>query len=689
MNSNRMPRKLPRFVLANIALALSFAASAQTADRRADATDEQSLEDLMRVEVTSVSKKPQKMANVASAVFVITAEDIKLSGSNSIAEALQMAPGMSVVRVSADRWGVNARGYADRFANKLLVMVDGRNAYSPSFSGVTWEDFQFPLEDVARIEVIRGPAAAIWGTNGVNGVINIITKSASSTQGGQVVIGGGNTEGGYGRVRWGGASDSNDLFYRGYASFQQGKSFKKLTGADGEDAGKHTAVGGRIDGYLPGNARWDVSADILQRSADGGRDFLLPGVTLRTGESHDQQVLRGRYQRGFESGAELQVQSSVAHGDLYVGPLNYKSTTFDLDAQYRTRFGERQDVVAGVNYRYSTDNIPSVPPIATITERYRTLNYISAFVQDEIAVTDTLKLTLAMRIDSSDLTHTEKQPSARLSWNMTPSQTVWGSVSRAARTPSRGELGLTLNFLTANVPSPTGFPAPPATVPVFSTITVIPDFESESLNVLELGWRAQWSPRLSTDLTLYAHRYTDLRSTIITGFAPVFAPQPPTVAAIQTTGIVTNEGEMTTYGAELSSEWRVDPSLRLQLATWFSTVRTFRISDSSTWIPKNASSFRASWAPRADINADLWVRYMSGRINGNVAPEHQRRAATTVDARVAWRMSKAWELALIGKNLTDSACDVYKGIEQIALEASRLVPTCAGRGIAAEVRADF
>jgi iron complex outermembrane recepter protein len=666
------------------AIALSFS---QTSFGQS--SEPPSLEDLMKVEVTSVSKKPQKLANVAAAVHVITAEDIKLSGSTSIAEALQLAPGMSVIRLNSSRWGVNARGYGDRLANKLLVLVDGRNAFNPAVSGVFWETFQFPLEDIARIEVIRGPAASAWGPNGVNGVINIVTKSASSTQGGQVVAGGGNFEGPYARLRYGGASEANDFFYRGYGVWNKPRDYKSLNGGPGNDEAETKSAGFRMDGYLTGGARWDLSGDFVDRNAAGGQDYKLPDYMPPPGEKTESHSIRGRYQTTLANGSDVQVQSAIAATRIQVGAVFDDRITFDLDAQQRIRLANRNDVVWGVNYRFSSDE-NSVSPILRLNEPKRKISYLGVFGQDEVEVTDTLKLTLAMRVDDSPLARMQTQPSARVTWNAAPTQTVWGSVSRAARAPSRGEIGLNLNLIGGQAPSPTGFPALPQTVPVVLSFSPSDKLASERLDALELGWRAQWSAALSTDLTLFYHRFDRLRNTAPTGLPfPIFAPAPPVIAAIVTPFEFNRTGTMNIGGAELSMDWRIDPTLRLQLATWVNEVSNFNVDDGALIPPKVVASLRASWAPTSQWNLDLWLRYMSGRQDSTLLPVYIRRPVTTVDARIGWRFSKAWEIAITGKNLTDSACDVYSTNAPIAIEASRIVPTCSGRAVSAEIRGDF
>jgi iron complex outermembrane receptor protein len=255
------------WVSALIAAALAILSTSVAAD---DAELPASLEDLMQKEVTSVSKKPQKLAHVAAAVQVIHAEDILQSGANTLAGVLRLVPGVDATPFSGNRWSVSVRGFAELFADKLLVLVDGRNAFNTAFSGVSWQDLQFPLDDIERIEVIRGPAAAIWGSNGMNGVINIITKSAASTQGGQLVLSAGALQGSDGKVRWGGKNTDGSVFYRLYGSAQSAPAGLAPAGigGSGQDTSGHEAAGLRIDGYVGGGLRWDISADLVQNRAD-------------------------------------------------------------------------------------------------------------------------------------------------------------------------------------------------------------------------------------------------------------------------------------------------------------------------------------------------------------------------------------------------------------------------------------
>lgn len=645
--------------------------------------DQVSLEDLMQVEVTSVSKKPQRLANVAAAVHVISAEDIRLLGVNSLAEVLRLAPGVDATRFSGNRWAVSVRGFADVFAEKLLVLVDGRNAFNPAFSGVSWQDFQFPLEDIERIEIIRGPAAAIWGTNGMNGVINIITRSAASSQGGMVVLGGGTTEGNYGRVRWGGQNADGSTFYRVYASKQRANAqdaLDSLGGGSAHDAYGHDAAGLRLDGYLGNGAHWDVSADIFQNDSDGQAYFYrASGVSIDPlNEQHRGVTLRGRYELPLADAGNLQFQAAYAGSDMrlpYV--ISDERKTLDLDVQHRFRAGQHHELIWGANYRFTSDTItPS--EVMSLNLPTRNMQYFGVFAQDEISLAETLRLTLGLRADHQPLSGWDAQPTVRMSWNLQPSHTLWGAVSRAARAPSRADVGFNRNtaFIAGNLP---GF--------VPDTLVILRGNEvqtSEKLVATELGVRSQWSASLSSDVVLFRHRYDNLlRVPVGTTVVPGF---PLTVVNVD----VRNGGVMTLDGVELTTDWRVNPTWRIQLAqTWnqVTDAGTVVIDPAGT-VPSSITSLRVSWAPSARVNVDAWLRHTGARPSHPTRAQLQRQAFSELDLRVAWRPSKTVELSLTGQNLNQGSCDAYQGLV-IAASNTDLIPTCQPRGLLGQLRVDF
>jgi len=675
--------KLVHFTLLLAASALTLAPAPALAGAAANDLVKLSLEDLMQVEVTSVSKKPQRLANVAAAVHVISAEDIRLSGANSLPEVLRLAPGIDATRFSGNRWAVSARGFAEVFAEKLLVLVDGRNAFNPAFSGVSWQDFQFPLEDIERIEVIRGPAAAIWGSNGMNGVINIITKSAASTQGGQAVIGGGTVEGGYGRVRWGGQNADGSLFYRVYGSTQRANEQiapASLGSGSGHDAYGHDAAGFRLDGYLAGGARWDMSADFFRNHSDDlAYMHQASGTTIdQQTERHRGTTLRGRYEKTLADGGNLQFQAAYAQSELSV-PYAFtdERDTFDLDMQHRFRLGERHELIWGANYRVSSDTIrPSL--VMSMNNPSRRMNYPGLFAQDEIGLAESLRLTLGLRADHNPISGWDTQPTARLSWNLQPNHTLWGALSKAARAPSRVDSGFNKNLV--YIPGNLGAFVPNTLVMLHSN----EDQSSEQLKAAEIGLRSQWVPTLSTDLVAFTHRYENLlRTNGSTTFVPGF---PLTVVNIE----IRNGGEMTLNGVELTTDWRFDPAWRVQLAqTWnhVTDVGTATVDPSGT-VPNSITSLRLSWTPSSSINIDAWLRHTGAR---PAVPTHiqlERQSFSGFDLRMAWRPKKALELSLTGQNLNKGTCDAFAGLTLVASN-SDVIPTCQPRSLVGQLRIDF
>lgn len=646
--------------------------------------DDVSLEDLMQVEVTSVSKKPQRMAHVAAAIHVIGADDIRDSGANSLPEVLRLAPGIDASPISGNRWGISARGFAEQYAPKMLVLVDGRNAFNPAFSGMSWEDLLFPLEDIERIEVIRGSAAAVWGTNGMNGVINIITKSSAATQGGLLVAGAGNLQGGYGRVRWGGQNTDHQLFYRAYASTQRARQQQDFAGAsadNGHESFGHDAAGFRLDHYLRNGARLDVSGDFYSNRSDGQAFMVRPaGIALeQQREEHRGVHLRARYDQPLGDGGNLQLQMAYVHSLLdipYV--LKDERDTLDLDVQHRFQHGQNHDIVWGVNYRLSDDSIAATP-MMQVRHPARRLSNLGLFAQDEIRLADTLRLTLGLRMDHNELSGWDSQPTGRLSWNLAPMHTLWGSLSQAARAPSRVDPDFVLNY--RYIPGHlAGFV--PDTLVIMRGMT---ELKSEKMRSAEIGWRSQWASTLSTDIVVYTHRYRDMlradgTETITPGF-------PLTTVYVD----VGNSGGMTLNGLELAADWRIASDWRANLAqTWQSPRHddTAAIDPYFGAIPDSITSLRLSWRPAGRFSANAWLRRTTARPASATTAFLQRSAATEFDLHLAWQLQKGVELSLHGQNLTDGSCDAFDGVTS-ATTINGLVYTCRPRSIFGQLKVEF
>jgi iron complex outermembrane receptor protein len=387
------------------------------------------VEELMDVEVTSVSRRPEKLTEAASAIQVITGEDIRRSGANSIPEALRLAPNLQVAQVNSSQWAVSSRGFNNVLSNKLLVMIDGRTVYTPLYAGVFWDVQDALLEDIDRIEVVSGPGGTLWGANAVNGVINIITKSAKDTQGFFMEAGAGTESNGFGSMRYGGQL-SPGLYYRVY-----GKGFNRdeLVVADGSDAGDGWDMGQggfRLD--------WEPNQDdVLTLQSDFYDSKPNPEAASDPVVAMGGNIL-GRWTHKISDDSDFQVQfyydrTRRDFNDEFTENLD----TYDFDAQHRFQIGDRQEIIWGLGYRRMDDSVANLELLG-FDPGNKTLSLYSAFIQDEITlIEDRLRLTLGSKFEHNEYTGFEVQPSGRLAWTPSTEHTVWAAVSRAVRTPSR------------------------------------------------------------------------------------------------------------------------------------------------------------------------------------------------------------------------------------------------------------
>lgn len=610
-----------------------------------------SLEELMNIQVVSGSKKLQRVADSASAVFVITAEDIRRSGVTSIPEALRLAPGVEVARFGSNKWAVSIRGSNGRFANKLLVLMDGRTLYTPLFAGVQWEMHDTVLEDVERIEVIRGPGAALWGANAVNGVINIITRHAKDTQGGMVSVAAGNVDRALGTVRYGGKLD--DGAYRIYAKGFARDAFHDAAGQKGHDDWSSGTAGFRVDKTLgggellmQGNAYRSQAGDTLSYS------ILVPPYR---GTVDMDQIGRGfnfltRWETAPGTGKGTSLQAFVEHLDFDFYRLSEHRRTIDLEVQQRMPLGTSHDFIVGLGYRHSSDRIHSID-IVSILPSERATSLWSAFAQDEITlVPDKLRLTLGARLEHNGYTGRELQPNARLLWTPTAAQSLWASTSRAVRTPARFEADGRVRMevvppFTATNPGP---------LPTEIALTGSPNFSAERVHSMEIGYRNQLSHSAAFDLTAFQHHYDGLRSFVLGTPQPQLLTVPPFVYVPMN---ILNGAYGHVRGIELSGEYRAAEWWRLtgfmsrqwidfQSATGPETSMNGRS-------PARTYSLRSSMNITGGTELDIWVRHVSalGGIGVN--------SYTSVDARIGWKVARNMELSLVGQNLFDRGHGEY------------------------------
>jgi iron complex outermembrane receptor protein len=616
-------------ILAAAAACSTFGSVAHAGDEDMRALKALSVDQLLDLEVTSVSKRRAPLGDAATSIYVITAESIRRAGAHTLPEALRLAPNLQVARIDSVQYAISARGFNNAVGNKLLVLVDGRTVYTPLYSGVFWDQQDLLMEDVDRIEVISGPGAALWGVNAVNGVINVITRPAADTPGTLVsATAGGNERGA--AVRYGGEFGGGA--WRAYAKYSQFDHTTRAGGIDQQDDWKRGAVGFRAD-WRRGADAFTVQGDAYDGDADARGTFAgvyFPEVSVEGAN------LLGRWQRTTPGGGEMQLQAYVDHSKrddaLFFGP---KADIADIDFQYAVPGGKHR-VLYGAGYRYSRDDIE--PGFVTVfVPASRSLSWGNLFVQDEIALTGTIGATLGLKLEYNDYTGVETLPSARLSWKFADGQLLWAAVSRAVRAPARYD---------RDVRFP-GFP------PYF--VVGGPHFESEVANVVELGLRAQPHENLSYSLTAYAHFWDRLRS----------GSSLPTE--------LENKIEGTIRGVEAWAEYKALDFWVLSAGLTYLEEDLHLDAGSTDPVGVNNPTLRndphffGSLRSRFDLPGSLQLDLDFRRMGS--LPEPALPAYSELDVRLAWLPDERLELALVGRNLLhDSHAEFGDAVSRSQIE---------------------
>jgi iron complex outermembrane recepter protein len=582
-----------------------------------------SIEDLATVQITSVSRRAERLSDAAASVFVITGEDIRRAGVTTLPEALRLAPNLQVARNSASDYLISARGFNGPQANKLLVLIDGRSVYTPLFSGVFWDVQDVLLEDVERIEVISGPGGTLWGVNAVNGVINVITRSATDTQDTLLAGGAGNREA-QAAVRHGrGAGNAQGL--RLYAKTMHHRHTESASGAAVDDAWHHTQVGFRGD--------WvgaDRSFRLHGNAYDGKRDQPPPG-TISTGVplaldtiSVSGANLLGRWERLLGGDSSLSVQAYYDHTRRVVPPTFGETLHIvDLQVEHALRPAPAHAVVWGGQYRHARDDVDNSVFVAFLPAMLKQ-DWASVFAQDEITLRETLWLTLGARLERNDYTGTEFLPNARLAWKPSADHLVWGAVSRTVRAPSR-------------LDRDTFVPGQPPFV-----LGGGPNVRSEIARVYELGYRGQPTSDSAFSATIFHADYDHLRiQQLAPGGASVFFGS----------GM-----EATVAGIEMWGSWRVSPRWRLK-GGFNRLWQDFRLKSGPDLFASVAAAEganpRQSWTLRSSFDLgpqselDLVLRYVSA-LSQPAVPSY-----VALDLRLGWRLRPDLEFSLVGQNLLD------------------------------------
>ena len=598
-----------RVCIATIAALAAFAVNAQTG--KPSELADLSLEELADLEITSVSRRAERLSDAPASVFVITADDIRRSGATSLPEALRLAPNLEVARVDSRQYAISARGFNNTIANKLLVLIDGRTVYTPLFSGVFWDAQDTLLEDVDRIEVMSGPGATLWGANAVNGVINVITRGAAETQGTLLVAGAGNLERGAAARQ--GAKLGTDGAFRVYGKISDRDHTSLADGTSAQDSWNSGQAGFRAD--------WGTAAGAFTLQGDAYRgtiDQAAPGDIRISGGN-----VLARWARQLSGGDRVQVQAYFDNTereipDTFAERLNI----FDLEFQHALRVGQQHSVIWGGGHRQADDHVSNTAAVAFLPAD-RTLTWTNLFVQDEVALRgDQLRLTLGAKAGNNPYTGTEFLPSARIAWKPDASRLVWSALSRAVRAPARLDRELFV----------------PGQPPFF--LAGGPDFQSEIAKVLELGYRAQPSRRASYSVTVFRSVYDHLRS---------FEPGP--AGAL----VIGNKMEGKTTGIEAwgslqaAEKWRLsagllvlDENLHLKPDSGDTTGTAAAGND-----PRHQWNLRSSLDLPGRQEFDVMVRHV-GPLPSPAVPGY-----TALDARYAWHFERGLEAALIAQNLFD------------------------------------
>jgi iron complex outermembrane receptor protein len=665
-----------RIHTALLALALAgLAATAPAGELELERLKSLSLDELADIEVWIASRRPERVADIPAAVHVVTADDIRRSGATAIPEVLRMVPGVQVARIDANKWAVSIRGFNGIFSNKLLVLIDGRTVYSPSFSGVFWDIQDTLLEDIERIEVIRGPGASVWGANAVNGVINVVTRSAAETVGGLVSAGAGNEQA-YLGVRQGVALGEG-TFLRAYAKVHRQDAGVFAGGKDATDDWTQGRLGFRLDRDSEDGDALTLQGELYRQ--DAGQRRIAPDLT-RYAVVHDDDINRdgafllARWRRAGQDGSARELEAYLDYVHMDQPYRDYRQYMFEVDYSHlQARLG-RHEITWGLSLRLSQDDLAE-DPILPFDPEDRFDQLYGAFVQDQITlVEDRLLLTVGSKIEHNDYTGFEVQPTARLLWRLDPDHSLWASVSRAVRTPSRIEHDGAL-FQSVRPPSPA--PAPPlATAVRFEGDRAL---DSESLVAYELGYRGRLGARLSVDVAAFHNDYDRLRSTPLAFVTADASPPPPHLTAHF---VATNEGAGHTYGVEVAADWRATERWRVQGAiTWLEmAVDSFPSEESRS--PDNHYSLRSQYALREDLDFDLWLRHV-GELRAADQAASDVGDYTTLDARLSWQATRDLNLSLVGRNLL--------GASHLEFDPDFLpyVPAEVQREVLVQVRWDF
>ena len=603
-----------------------------------------SLEELMNIDVSSVSRKQQKLSRSAAAVYVVSADDIRRSGATSIPEILRMVPGLQVARIDSSHWAVSTRGFDARFSNKMLVLIDGRSIYNNIFAGVIWDQYDVVLEDIERIEVIRGPGGTMWGANAVNGVINVITRKAKDTQGTLASLTTGSDDLATTALRHGGELGTHTR-YRLFGK-QLARNHMSTGPLDNaRDSWNMVRGGGRLEFDAGESDSFTFHGDLYRGGAGTRMYATFPSVDPRY-IAEDRVASSGGYLQGgwlhrHESGAEtaLQVYYNVENRREAIAALYMK--TLDVDLQQRLAAWKRHELMWGAGFRRYSDHAMA-GLLAGFNPARRIDNLYSSWVQDELSLLpDRLILTGGVKLQHNSYTGLETQPSVRLFVEPKENHSLWFAWSKAVRTPSRRDSDLLMTF---QVP----YDSP---IPVVGTLVGNPHSVSEKMHAYEIGYRTQVARRIAFDIAAFTNRYADLQ-TIVMGTATLQLTAAPRIFIPVD---FTYEGRARAYGAEAATTWSLRSNWKLTGNYAWLRTRLYEGNTTSLMGQASIGSLYASHQSFLRSSYDVsrrwstdWTLYYTSRMHGNPIP-----AGVRLDFRIGFRPDENSEWSVGMANLLD------------------------------------
>lgn len=630
------------------------------------------IKELMQTDVlvTSVSKRPQLLHETASAVYVVTQEDIRRTGAVNIMEALRIVPGVQVSKINQNRYAISIRGFNRRLgSDKLLVLMDGRTVYSPSASGVFWIGQDTVLEDIDRIEVIRGPGASLWGSNAVAGVINIITKTSTETQDVLLSGGGGTEEKGFATLRYGGKI-KDDFSYRVYGKYRDQDEGKTLGGSMPIDDKQMSQTGFRSDWQVTPSDNLTLQGDYYH--LDAGLDFKSRFLSISEGSAPfkgevNQKGLNflSRWSRELDDSSSFQFQAYYDRLERK-SELPFKNIVdqLDLDFQHNFLIGEKQNILWGLNYRFSYFNFEETN-ITRLPERGT--NLFGFFIHDEITLIPNIwNVIIGSKFEHNEFSGFEVQPNVRTTWTPNSESTFWAAVSRATRIPSVSEETSSLNRIVI-----------PGTPPLLIRERNDGRTDSEKLMAYEVGYRFKPNSQFNFDLTGYYFDYSNIIDSVTTG--AVFLENSPAPPHLVLENFNDNVLEGEVYGLEMSLQWKPTENWKLSSSYTFSKV-DLRPTDNSVVFPqafngegdldaegepKHLFHFRSYLNLPHNLEFDSSFYYVSRNSARNI-PSYSR-----VDLRLGWKPIKKLELSLVGQNIFDESHQELNELLEVGTETER------------------